>query len=215
MIKRKIVQVFFIGTFLLSGCAVPLLESPAPMEPGEIDIGIYSDALFGGGLYPTGIMLKAGLTKNISLSARAAIYGAGLDIKRSFGNRAVALGFNSFLFSAGSNSPMYGWTWIHLTGIIGSRKNSSTNNSLLRNMDISLLIGPYAYVNTINTESHVPWGLRMAMGLAIGKQSPVKVLTEYGFLIPLSGTPFPYDDNSNSYDYYMMPYGSLGIFFGF
>ncbi|GEM_PF-2738535 len=214
--KKKFVQILLSGTFLLSGCAVPLLESPAPMEPGKVQVGLYTDMIMsqaGLGLMPTGIILRAGIMKNTSISLRASVYGAGMDLKRSFGKNAISIGFNSFISSflfSDTTDLSSGWTWVHATWMLSSKKYSSS-------YDAFFLSGLYAFLPTRDTRKSAPWGLRAAIGISSknlsSRQSPISFAMEYGFLIPVSNKDNPLEEYYG--DLFVIPYGAVGIFLSF
>ncbi len=213
--SKKTLQLLLVGG-LLSGCATPLLESPRPMEPGEVQVGLYTDMImsYTGGFtpIPTGIMLKAGITKNTSISLRASVYGAGMDVKRSFGKRAIAFGFNTFaagfMFSDTSDFSA-GWTWIHTTWIMESKRTFHSYNAYF-------LAGPYAFLPARNMTKPVPWGIRAAIGISskdISLTNTISVVLEYGFLLPINNEENLFEEYYG--DIFIIPYRAIGLFLSF
>ncbi len=211
MLRRNYTLLLLVAGAILSGCTTPLLESPHPIKPGEIQVGLYSDmtSYQGGlGLVPTGIILRTGITENTSISMRASLYGAGMDVKRSFGKRAIAFGFNAFLtsFLFDTTNMSAGWTWVHATWIMSSKKQ-------LPSYDAYLLMGPYAFLPLRDPKKSTPWGFRVAIGISSKNLSLVNVVMEYGFLLPIYNYENPLEEYYGNV--YLIPYGAVGFFFSF
>ncbi len=209
--KNNILNLVAVGT-ILSACTTPVLESPRPVEPGKVQVGLYTDmtTYYGGlGLVPTGLILRTGITKSISVSFRASLYGAGMDMKKSFGKKAIVFGFNSLISNSMFSDTAYmssGWTWVHATWIMSSRKESPSYEAYI-------LIGPYAFLPSRDIGKPIPWGFRVALGAASKNLPLVNIALEYGFIIPINNQVNPFEEYYG--DLYTIPYGAAGIFLDF